>query len=254
MLNELLKLIETYFYSEHKYEPLEFELVVTPDPYGKRLELAMDEKDRAEVIKSRSFIETLNGTVALPQRLETPPTIILNEDAIKSDLAYIETIVHEMTHLFDYRDLANYIGATTYDELRNYPYQGAFYYWTEFHARRYGYQFYGKLLWKETYKSQERLTHIQSTEAPFQMKHLVENLGRCTNDGVQYMYSFMQYMGRYSVWEDLFPSSFYGLPVNIKYEYNGLLSKIYSRLCEYDEFDLAKGNFKELHELFDSFG
>ena len=77
MLDERLDLILEYFYNEHSYVPLKFELVVTSDPYSRRLELAMDEKDRAEVVKSRKFIETLNGTVALPQKLQTVESALL---------------------------------------------------------------------------------------------------------------------------------------------------------------------------------
>lgn len=250
MLEEQLNLITQYFYEEHEYDPITIELVITGDIYSKRLELAIDEMDKIAVLKNKAFIETLNGTVVLPKSFDASPTIILNEDAIKDDLAYLETIVHEMTHLFDYRDLAKHIGASTYTELQGYEYQAAFYYWTEFHARRCGYQFYGKLLWQDDYKSQERLVHVRDTESQFQMNYLVKMLGQYVNDGVQYMYSFMQYMGRYSVWQDLFPSTFNDLPTNLKYEYNGVLSKIYARLCEWNEFKLVKFHFGELQGLF----
>lgn len=59
-------------------------------------------------------------------------TIIISRDGIEKNVLWIGTLIHEVTHIRDYRDYLHIINAENFQGmLKNEP----FWYWTEFHAK-----------------------------------------------------------------------------------------------------------------------
>lgn len=240
------------FYKEKSYTPLDINVCITDDVYKRRLELASDENDIIVVNKSKSFIQGLNGTIAFGSKVNDKHTIIIsNEMLLKEDLTIVNTFIHELTHIHDFMDFAhskNYFYTKDIEPDRDFS---GFYFWTEYHAKRTGYEFYRNLVLKSIKEDDldVQLKHINETELPFQINNLIENLGIYSNEFTLYMYSIIQFLGRLSVWRDYFPGDFNKVPFELYQAYGSNIEALYEFLYTHKEFSDINNNFNILNEL-----
>lgn len=206
-LAEISRIIVEAYYKEKSIQPIGVKIEFTEDLYKRRLELAISKKDSSDVIESKEFISKLNGTIILPAKLNDTPYILISNNTVNSNMLFISTKNHELTHIHDFYDFAKYHNVdivSNIDRIYNYH---IFYYWTEFHARRNGYYFYNKFT-NNNENIYEQIQHINKSECPFHMEHLKNELIKAQNNPKQFLYNIMQFLGRFSVWHDLFPEQF----------------------------------------------
>lgn len=83
--------------------------------------------------------------------------------------------------------------------------------WTEFHARATGYFFMRKFIFGEKYNDKsdkEQTDNILQKELPFQINWFSQQYEAANGNADIQLYETMQFMGRYSIWEKLFPNVF----------------------------------------------
>ena len=104
--------------------------------------------------------------------------------------------------------------------------------WSEFNAKKISYFEYCKLAHGEKLYSDEELKNIEKNELPVKNKEIEEYLKDENVDMEMIIYNLMFYLGRYSIWEKLFPKEFGN---NIKFpdeliKYKPVVDKLYTAL------------------------
>lgn len=252
-ISNFLSACTSMFYKSKDYSPIEINICITDDVYKRRLELAYDENDKIIVNEAKNFLQGLNGTIALCERINDKHTVIISSEMMyKEDLSIVNTLIHELTHIHDFMDFA-YAKKYSYTRDvgldRDFP---GFYFWTEYHAKRSGYAFYRDLVLKSIKEDNDldlQLMYINETELPFQLNILKEGLGAYINEFTPYMYSIIQFLGRLSVWRDIFPDNFGKAPLELYKSYGNNINKLYEFIYTHKEFDDIKNNFNKLYEL-----
>ena len=109
-----------------------------------------------------------------------------------------------MTHAIDYRDMALKKNLPNCDELSSLDNYSLFIWWSEYHARKYGYTFLRHILIGNEIPFSEQKSHIISKELPAQFDRFYEAY-HATQNGTAQINEVMQFLGRLSVWYELFP-------------------------------------------------
>ena len=153
-----------------------------------------------------------NGITCVPNNVNEETTIIINFDRFKKidekNYEVICTIFHELIHAKDYyRYFKDYCDGS-YNFSKNRDSQYGFVNWSEFNAKRLSYLEYCKLLHGEKINSKEELNNILENELPIKNKEIVDVLICDDLDMEEVIYNLMFYLGRYSIWEELFPNEF----------------------------------------------
>lgn len=209
-IKNLINGVIQLFYYETKIKPIEF----VEDIYTRKLELAVDDKEKKEIISAKEFSKNLNGSVVLPAHIGDIPYILISLDTIenpKSNCQFISTIIHELTHIHDFYDFYScnkekYNNIREIDKCIDFR---SFQLWTEYSARRNGYYFYRNIMNMNNNNSRkEQIEHILDTECPFHMNYLEKQLIKSSNDSYNFAYNIIQFIGRFSVWNDLFSNYF----------------------------------------------
>lgn len=259
--NSIQKIIEsvwTMYYQELNIEPMDVELQFTDNIYKKRLELAMNQKDYHNIKMQKDFISTLNGTIVLPKTINEKPYILISNNTINESLLFISTFTHELTHIHDFYSFAKYHNIIYLPNIETHDDFQSFYFWTEFHARRNGYYFYRKTMKEfanDNKTRNEEIQYIKEVECQFHLRYLVEDLTKYQNNPTQYMYTIIQFLGRFSIWQYLFPEAFNKntLPETLLNTYKDKIIDLYNYLYVHSTFKDIKDNFKELIIKLESF-
>ena len=194
------------FYQQTSMTPLEVQIEFVDDLYTRRLELAISQNDRIDIVQAKDFITSLNGTMVLPQDKSGIPSILISNLTIDSSSQFLSTIIHELAHIHDFYNFLDFNKVQTFDYISSLPDFDLFYYWTEYHARRLGYYFYRQVRLSGDVRSDEyHIKYIRTTEYPFQFDYLCSQLSEHTNNANLFLYDLMQFLGRFSVWETLYP-------------------------------------------------
>ncbi len=157
-----------------------------------------------------------NGRIVLPHLVDEPIIILLNELRIKENLneksiAWYETFAHELTHVIDYCQMARMEKLSNYSQLEVFGKYSMFQLWSEYNARKKGYYFLSSILTEERSFSNtnDRVDYILESEWPFYLKQYYKDYFTSNGDGMNQIYHTMQFLGRYSVWCDLYPDTFH---------------------------------------------
>lgn len=194
-----------------------------------------------ENIIDRKSVNTMNGLMLLPKHIDETFDIIINADSIikytlDNSMTWVNTIAHELTHVYDYQNLINKEELNEINgELFWLKYK-TFYYWSEFHAKREGYRFlYHWLKAADAFKSDdEHIKHIVEIELVPKLADLLITLsGLNNNDRV---YELMHFLGRYSVWNDLYPREFTSDKLKLAIPLREI-NNIYDILYQYKDFE-----------------
>ena len=202
-----------------------------------------------------SFID-YNGMICVPNTINEDTTLIINYDKTinykENNCQVICTIFHELIHAKDYYDYYKQYFDGRYDSSINRDSQYGFHNWSEFNAKRISYFEYCNLINEDKARSQEALNNIKEHEIPLQNKIMEEYLIDDEIDMEEIIYNLMLYLGRYSVWEDLFPDEFNNnkmFPKELK-KYEPLINILYNHLKHNSkEFDY----YIELKKLINYF-
>ena len=197
-------------------------------------------------------LPSYHATIVLPQKIDDTSTILIDNNYLldnkqKGNPAWIGTIAHETTHVKDYTEYAQIIGVTNYDDLFDTPEHHLFQIWTEFNARRHGHYFFRKYAYDKT-DNPDRISIIIQTELPFQINYMKEQC-LSSSDSWNQIYTVTQFMGRLSVWKELFPES--SVLENLKeiFEDNDWMLDFFNFLDSNRILEDALNNFDKLREI-----
>ncbi len=260
-LNNFIDNLLVDYYTIYPETPqIDFEIVFTDNLCQKHIELREDLKD--ELLKEGLEKENdSNGRTVFPKCINDKISILINVQRVieytnDNSYTWIGTIAHEFTHAIDFNMMAKKERLNTYDPLMRREGYHMFQLWSEYHARRLGYNFlrYELGIDSGTYTDEERIDNILNREIPVHMDRFY-NEDHSDNDGNRQLYLTMQIAGRFSVWCDIFPEIFTddflkNTFASCPWLYNILvfLRKHESLDCIYDYFDemrlILKGNWE----------
>lgn len=241
--NNLLECdIIKFFMSKHEItKELKIKLVITDnldEEYQKHLKEYNKEYDYISVFD-------YNGITCIPNTIDETTTLLINYDKIEklneNNLEVICTIFHELIHAKDYYTyFKNYFNGK-YDSSHHRDSTYGFTYWSEFNAKRISYYEYCKIIHGDKIKSNENLNNIINIELPNYNEEIDRLLKDEDSDMEDIIYNLMFYLGRYSVWEKLFPNEFIN---NQKFstellKYKPIVDELYN---------LLKNNFGKMNE------
>ena len=201
VLNELYDMIQEeliYFYNHIRTYDAErsIDIIFSDNVYETALEYDMCDVHKTAVIKNGSELDNLNGTVILAPSKDKVTLVVLSKKTLpKRSVAEVRgTLIHELTHAHDYYDYAEFLEISDYNELFDSQYYNAFYYWTEFHARRIGYRRFIECIFEKEWKQlrKHRYELVDGIKANFL---IYTDKGR--------VYDFMQASGRYCAFLEL---------------------------------------------------
>ena len=210
-METLFENIDSLFHTLHpdeQYPP--YDIILTDDLNQAHAEL---QPEYAEEILRKNEQTDFNGRMVPPLRQDGVFCILINTDKVNQYLAentneYIGTLAHELTHTSDYYKMALKENIDSYDTLKTIGKYTPFQMWSEFHARREGYTFLLAFteLANGTADKDFHLNWIQTKEAPFQWDYYRRMCA--VGDSWMKLYLTMQFLGRYTVWNEQFPDSF----------------------------------------------
>ena len=248
------KLLADYFVLYPDWRQLPIEVIVSFNLSKSHLELRPDLAERLKKEKIESEDDS-NGRMVPPHRVGEPMSILLNGEHIvrlteDKTMAWVGTLAHEITHAIDYHQMALRENLDCYDPLLEARDYLMFQMWSEFHARRQGYTFlrdFFKLDEDDSTKN-DRVEYVVKTELPLKIKHFFADYHDTDNAVLQINFT-MQFLGRFSVWCDLFPETFNNSFIRAVFEANPWLYTIYSFLKQNTAFDDVYPKLNEMRQI-----
>lgn len=169
--------------------------------------------DRRDELLTNNRQSDFNGRMVVPLLVEDSIYVLLNETKFyeyiqDGSMTWVGTLAHEYTHALDFYQMARLEGLDSYAPLEETDKYILFQQWTEYHARRCGYRLLRRYfeVMGQMPNVDEQLQYIINIEAPRHTEWFYRDYQRGT--GSERLYLTMQYLGRYSVWMDLFPDVF----------------------------------------------
>jgi hypothetical protein len=147
-LRQITKMVLDVFYSSTRREEIRLEIEYVDDIYNRLLELAYSDKQKDDIAKSKAFITGLNGTMIMPKTRDGVHYIVISKTYLDETLSFMGTIVHELTHIYDFIDFASEFCDGSYELIEQHDLFKIFYYWTEFNAKRNGYSYYRNIVYQ----------------------------------------------------------------------------------------------------------
>lgn len=238
-----------YFYNHIRDydEKRIIDIAMVDDVYEKALEYDMCDVQKEAVMKAGIALNDSNGTVIFaPSRDKTTLVVLSKKVLPQKDLDEVHgTVLHELTHAHDYYDYADYLQISDYNVLFGSQYYNAFFFWTEFHARRIGYKRFIEYKFRKGWKQFKKYKYeiLEGIKANFS---IYSSKGR--------LYDFMQAAGRYYVFMELCPShteNFKGdiLDGNVEPNLINILNEVYYFLAENNEFKQFVNNIQTFDKL-----
>ena len=241
------------FMNEYKFpKELKINLIITNDmdkEYKKYLKKYNKENDYISVFD-------YNGITCVPNTIDEETTLLINYDRVKeindNNYEVICTIFHELIHAKDYYYYFKMNFNGNYDSSTHRDNTYGFVNWSEFNAKRISYYEYCKLVHKDKIKSQEELKNILINELPNKNKTLEDSINNTELDFEDIIYELMFYLGRYSIWEEVFPNEFENgkrYP-DILDKFQPIINKLYE-LLKKDSNSFQ--NYQEIKKLINNF-
>lgn len=246
-------LIDWYVKNTHR-QKIKVNVEYVDNVYNRRLELALNDKDKKDVTHNKEFIENVNGTIVMPMDNKDIFYILISNKVLKDNYIFIGTVIHELTHIYDYIDFAKTFCNNNFREIDNHSLSQPFYFWTEFNARRYGYLYLRETILSNVEMNEdEQINHIKIIEYPMHYKNLQADLQKYkeSKDERKYIYDIIQFMGRIYVWEKSFPNELKIdnlVPDYLISVYGKKILNLYFTLKSMIDFDTAISMIDELKD------
>lgn len=244
------------FYKQHTNKEIpNIEIVVKEDMVEAMLEYEENIDKRKSINEQREILANNNGITCYPNKKHEAFYIILNAKIFgelkNKDYQIFCTIFHEITHAIDFYNFAKAYCDSNYNFIELSSSFPGFYYWTEYNAKKVSYQLYSILmLGKENYFSCERKEHILNVEVKYQNENLREYLLKYQDDYKLQLYYIVQYLARYSIWEEIDKKSFENCKLMPEWllSISNELEEVYNLFVSLPTFDVAKENFDKIEE------
>lgn len=202
-------IIDTY-HENFKSSPLSVTIKFTENMYKDSYELAPD-CNKINVKNNKRWTESLNGTVIVPEYVGEDFNILIDKAYMESDsCSWVGTLCHELTHIYDYIDIASDLGSIRYGDYSLYRYSSMFELWTEIHARARGHYCLRNYVYKGDISSSEVVNYNFTSELPIQLNNFVTLFQSNKDKGTLYerVYPVLQFLGRLYVWKKLYSDKY----------------------------------------------
>lgn len=231
---------------------LKIKIIITDDienEYKKQLKILNKPYDYISAID-------LNGITCVPNKIDENTIILIDCERVidlkANNCEVICTIFHELIHAKDYYIYFKKYCNGLYDSSKDRDSQYGFMYWSEFNAKKISYYEYCKLVHREKINSREELNNILKNELPNKNREIERLLKNENSDMEDIIYHLMFYLGRYSIWEKLFPEEFSN---NQKFpnellKYEPLITELYKLLSN---SSIEKEEYREIKKLLNYF-
>lgn len=252
-LNELVSVVLQNYYNYLNLNPIDVEIVLAEsvsDIYmQKRPELF-----EGDNVVSPEVVNKNRGLTIPPKTIDGTFTIAINKEyflnAVKNkDWQWAGTITHEMTHVFDYMNYVKINGLENYDIVQKELLHRPFVLWTEFHARATGYFFIRKFTFGGKYddkNDKDQTDFILQNELQYQINWFSQQYEAANGNADIQLYEAMQFMGRYSIWEKLFPNVFNKRVRQQVFGSNPWMLDMYNFLIGHQTLEEANKDFDEM--------
>ncbi|MBK5252930.1 MAG: hypothetical protein JJE03_00420 [Peptostreptococcaceae bacterium] len=255
--DEIFQELNNEYYKLYRSMPkIPISVIVTESIDKANCKLRPDLKNRI-IIEVTENNYNYNGRMVLPYLVGDTISILLNsENMIKytedGSMTWVGTFAHELTHAIDYHLIALKDNLDIYDpllELKDNRYL-MFNLWSEYHARKFGYNFLNNIMCKNLNISEdEKIKHIKDNEWPFHINNYYKEY-RATNKGIQQIYRTLQLIGSYSVGCDLYPTKFNEAQFKIICDSCPWVYKIFAFLRKHESIDEIYAEFSKMREIF----
>ena len=242
----LLKLYYSYYPNMKK---IPVKMIITDNMENAYCNLRAD---RMEKVERSHVLDDYNGLMVVPNSVDDEISILINSNSIvkytnDSSMTWVGTIAHELTHAIDFYQMARREKLKSYYPLENTGAYFVFQSWSEYHARRLGYRFLRNYLGvdESPLSQEEHISYILRTEWPFHINQHYK-VYHATNDGDRQIYSTMQWLGRYSVWCDLFPNSFNENLLAMAFNNSPWMGRLFSFLRHHETFEEIDNHFIDM--------
>lgn len=255
-LNESFSMVLSVYFSYFQLEPIDVEIILAEKIANIYIQKRPDLFEGEHPIHSED-VERNRALTIPPKTIDGKFTIVINQDyfwesAKNQDWQWVGTLTHEMTHVCDYinyvkmNDLDNYNVAQR--ELVHRP----FVLWTEFHARATGYFFMRKFIFGEKnndMSDKSQIDNILQKELPFQINWFSQQYQAANGNADIQLYETMQFMGRYSIWEKLFPNVFNKRVRQHVFGSNPWMLEMYEFLINHQDIENANEDFDKMLDI-----
>lgn len=206
----------------------------------------------AEILSMHSQAD-YNGRMIPPTDIDGQFYIVLNSKKVyeytyDKSLTWVGTFAHEYTHAIDYYQMAKFERLDSYSSLENDSHYMLFNYWSEYHARKHGYTFLRAFFYAKESKSQDdQICFILNTEAPLHTERFKKEYSTASPN--EKLYLSMQYLGRFSVWIDLFPNLFSENKILEYFPGTYWMKNLLSFLRQHESLEQIYNHFNELKDV-----
>lgn len=238
-----------YFDTFGGNEPVIPDYQIVEDIANKYLDLRPDVLEKSAV--SVESLNSYNGFAVPPKEIDGTFTVLINKNVLVENVQnkrmdWVGTIAHETTHVQDFAQYAQMIGAKDYEEVLSINKHGMFNIWTEIHARSKGYFFTRKYtLGEEFMKSKLLIQDIKNREIPTQWDMLYEKY-HATDNGYEQAYLVAQYIGRLFTLQQLYPDDFNDRWIRNHFGVNSWMTDLFLFFKKFSTLESVFNHFDEM--------
>lgn len=251
----IIERAQVEFASQNAGREEEINIIVADNMYNTAFTLAADFENE-KVIGNENWLNSLNGTMLLPQNMTDAYTVLLNGQYVNQFSEtefpdYLTTIAHEMTHVYDHSDYAKYKKIDSFSKLAYLNDYDLFFQWTEFHARWQGSLFFRKKIYN--LNNIDRLCKESLAEQELEMywkRYIIEYSQR--TEPWRRNYSTMQWLGRVKMWKDVCPEMLNLTFLQKLFRGNQRLVELFMFLDEHDTFVKVSDELLQLRAFMDT--
>ena len=252
MLHEFINSLFLLYHKTFIDSPIiPVEIIFTDDLNKTHVELRPEE---AVMLLQDNKQNDFNGRMVIPASINDTIHILLNTNRVNEytqngSMTWIGTFAHEFTHAIDFYQMARLEGLELYLPLESASSYMMFHQWTEYHARKCGYTFLRKYfeVTGQLLQGNDQRQYILNTEAPRQTQLFEQDYREGFPN--KRLYFVMQYLGRFSVWMDLFPQEFDELKLLHFCPDAYWMKDLLVFLRKHETLDKIYGHFDELKDV-----
>ncbi len=203
------------YYNYYGVDPVEVECILS----NKLSETFMQKRPdffECDVKTTPEAIDINRGTIIPPRHKNGKFIILIDsnyfvESVQNNDFQWVGTLTHEVTHVLDFIKYSKINNIENYDVIQRDMEHRPFMLWTECNSRAKGYFFLRKYIFGDKVKDmydRNQTEFILENELPYQINEFANGYNEANDNAWQQMYVATQFLGRYFVWEKLFPNVF----------------------------------------------
>lgn len=261
-IKESFSMVMSAYFSYFQIEPVDVEIICT-EKIATIYKQKRPDLFEGEYPIHPEDVERNRGLTIPPRTTDEKFTIVIKQEyfweSVKNqDWQWVGTLTHEMTHVLDYINYVKMNGLDNFDIVQRELFNRPFVLWTEFHARATGYLFIRQFVFGDKYNDKydkAQTDYILQIELPYQIKWFAQQYEAANGNADIQLYETMQFMGRYSVWEKLFPNVFNGKLRKHIFGSNPWMIDMYEFLIKHQDIESANKNYDQMFGIIkENFG